>query len=86
MVLLKKDKTLSMLRSTYQVLRTSENLFRLLYVLRSGEKMRTVRELITPHVDIVIHIGEILQNPEIISHCLMYSCSVKIERDIVNQP
>ena len=38
-----------------------------------GEKMRTVRQLITPHVDIVIHIGEVLQNPEIISNCLMYS-------------
>ena len=38
--------------------------------------MRTVRELMTPHVDIVIHIGEVLQNPEIISNCLIYSSRV----------
>ena len=38
-----------------------------------GGGMRTVGELITPHVDIVIHIGEVLQNPEIISNCLIYS-------------
>ena len=42
--------------------------------LRSdGKKMGTVRQLITPHVDIVTHIGEVLQNPEIISNCLIYS-------------
>ena len=38
-----------------------------------GEWMRTVWQLITPHVDIVTKIGEVLQNPEIISNCLIYS-------------
>ena len=42
-----------------------------LMTLRPGGKIGTVWELITPHVDIVTHMGEALQNPEINSNCLI---------------
>ena len=53
-----------------------------------GVKMGTVWQLTTPHVDIVTKIGEVLQNPEIISNCLnkIGECSVNIDQDIVNRP